>query len=648
MNGVIYARYSSDNQREESIEGQIRECMEFAEKQDINILGTYIDRALSAKTDNRPDFQRMIKDSTKGLFDVAIVWRLDRFARNRYDSAHYKMILRKNGVKVVSARESIAEDSTGILLESVLEGYAEFFSAELSEKVRRGMKENALKCKSNGCSIPMGYVVDSERHFQIDPVAAPIVQEVFNQYAEGATMKEIADGLNAKGIRSSRGGPISLNIISHMLKNRRYLGEYRYGDIVTPGGMPVIISEELFERAQERMKQNKKAPARHKAEDDYLLTTKLYCGKCGAFMVGESGTSHTAKIYRYYKCTNTKQRKTCDKKAVQKDWIENFVVSRIMQELMHDDELERLIDALLNLQSKESRELPLLERQLAETENGIRNLLDAIQQGLLTESTKERLRELEETKSKLQTSILQEKIRHPLLTREQISFFIYRFRDSDITKREQRQRLIDSFVNAIYLYDDKVVITLNYTEGAKTISLRDIEGSDLLKEATPKVILYAKRTKWLFCMFGGFGPPGVQASASRGRRARYPFWHTTSRQVPRFQSPRICEGFFMLHCRSFPHATRYAGLARGPFLPASILYAKVRNGFFVCSGNSDPRAGVQASASRRRRARYPFWHTASEPTPHFFRTISFRNFPICRKQRGVRASVNHKPLSRPA
>ena len=276
------------------------------------------------------------------------------------------VILRKNGVKVVSARESIAEDSTGILLESVLEGYAEFFSAELSEKVRRGMKENALKCKSNGCSIPMGYVVDSERHFQIDPVAAPIVQEVFNQYAEGATMKEIADGLNAKGIRSSRGGPISLNIISHMLKNRRYLGEYRYGDIVTPGGMPVIISEELFERAQERMKQNKKAPARHKAEDDYLLTTKLYCGKCGAFMVGESGTSHTAKIYRYYKCTNTKQRKTCDKKAVQKDWIENFVVSRIMQELMHDDELERLIDALLNLQSKESRELPLLERQLAE------------------------------------------------------------------------------------------------------------------------------------------------------------------------------------------------------------------------------------------------------------------------------------------
>ena len=526
MNGVIYARYSSDNQREESIEGQIRECMEFAEKQDINILGTYIDRALSAKTDNRPDFQRMIKDSAKGLFDVAIVWRLDRFARNRYDSAHYKMILRKNGVKVVSARESIAEDSTGILLESVLEGYAEFFSAELSEKVRRGMKENALKCKSNGCGIPMGYVVDSERHFQIDPVAAPIVQEVFNQYAEGATMKEIADGLNAKGIRSSRGGPISLNIISHMLKNRRYLGEYRYGDIVTPGGMPVIISEELFERAQERMKQNKKAPARHKAEDDYLLTTKLYCGKCGAFMVGESGTSHTAKIYRYYKCTNTKQRKTCDKKAVQKDWIENFVVSRIMQELMHDDELERLIDALLNLQSKESRELPLLERQLAETENGIRNLLDAIQQGLLTESTKERLRELEETKSKLQTSILQEKIRHPLLTREQISFFIYRFRDSDITKREQRQRLIDSFVNAIYLYDDKVVITLNYTEGAKTISLRDIEGSDLLKEATPNAIPCAKRMEWHFLCHGGFEAPGVHASASQRRSARYPFWHT--------------------------------------------------------------------------------------------------------------------------
>lgn len=134
MTGIIYARYSSDNQREESIDGQIRECKEFAEKNDIRIIDTYIDRALSAKTDNRPSFQQMIKDSSKGLFDVIIVWKLDRFARNRYDSAHYKNILKKNGVKVISATEAISSGAEGILLESMLEGYAEYYSAELAEK----------------------------------------------------------------------------------------------------------------------------------------------------------------------------------------------------------------------------------------------------------------------------------------------------------------------------------------------------------------------------------------------------------------------------------------------------------------------------------------------------------------------------------
>ncbi len=150
MIGVIYARYSSDSQREESIDGQLRECYAFAEKQGISIINTYIDRALSAKTDNRPAFQQMIKDSDKQKFDLVIVWKLDRFARNRYDSARYKNTLKKNNVKVVSATETISQNAEGILLESMLEGYAEYYSVELSEKVTRGMTENALKCKFNG------------------------------------------------------------------------------------------------------------------------------------------------------------------------------------------------------------------------------------------------------------------------------------------------------------------------------------------------------------------------------------------------------------------------------------------------------------------------------------------------------------------
>ncbi|MBD8943625.1 MAG: recombinase family protein [Ruminococcaceae bacterium] len=157
MNGVIYARYSSDNQREESIEGQLRECNDFAKRNDITIVDSYIDRAFSATTDKRPAFQKMIKDSAKNMFDVIIVWKLDRFARNRYDSAHYKAQLCKNGVKVISANENISKGSDGIILESVLEGMAEYYSTDLSEKVIRGLTENTMKCKFNGGPITFGF-----------------------------------------------------------------------------------------------------------------------------------------------------------------------------------------------------------------------------------------------------------------------------------------------------------------------------------------------------------------------------------------------------------------------------------------------------------------------------------------------------------
>jgi DNA invertase Pin-like site-specific DNA recombinase len=212
MTGVIYARYSSDNQTENSIEGQIRECRAFAERNGIKILNSYIDRAFSAKTDNRPEFQKLMKDSSKNLFDVVLVWKLDRFARNRYDSAHNKAILRKNGVKVVSATEPISEDSTGILLESLLKGYAEFFSAELSEKVIRGMTENAHKCKYNGAGVPVGYYIDENQHFQVNETAAPLVAEAFRMYAdERKSVRQIVDILNDKGLVTSYKKPMTIN-----------------------------------------------------------------------------------------------------------------------------------------------------------------------------------------------------------------------------------------------------------------------------------------------------------------------------------------------------------------------------------------------------------------------------------------------------
>jgi DNA invertase Pin-like site-specific DNA recombinase len=454
-------------------------------KKGITILGSYIDRALSAKTDHRPEFQRMIKDGCKQLFDVVIVWKLDRFARNRYDSAHYKAILRKNGVRVVSAKENISEGSEGIILEAMLEGYAEYYSAELSEKVIRGLTENALKCKYNGGGMPIGYCIDSKQYFQIDPLTAPIVEEVFNRYAEGATIKKITDILNDRGIRTYRNLPMSINSVTRLLKNRKYIGEYRYRDVIHPEGIPAIVSPELFDRVQERMKKNKRAPARHKAEDAYLLTTKLFCGKCSAFMVGESGTSRIGKVHRYYKCVTAKRRRACTKKTVKKEWIENLVVEQTMHMLFNDAAIQYITDMVMELQTRESTDLPLLQRQLSDTERGIQNMLNAIQQGILTPSTKQRMDELEQTKSKLEVSILQEEIQKPMLTREQVLFWVSRFRDSDITDKAQRQRLIDSFVNAVYLYDDKMVLTFNYKDGSKTITFDEINGSDLGAVAAP-------------------------------------------------------------------------------------------------------------------------------------------------------------------
>lgn len=493
MKAVIYARYSSDNQREESIEGQIRECKEFAEKNDITIIGEYIDRALSAKTDNRPNFQKMIKDSYRKVFDAVIVWKVDRFARNRYDSAHYKMILKKNGVKVISAKEHIGEGSEGIILESMLEGYAEYYSVELAEKINRGLTENALKGKLNGGSIPMGYRLTKEKSLEIDEETAPIVLEVFTRYNDGEKMTAIANDLSLRGVKSKHGGKITLNIIHHMLKNRRYIGEYRFRDIVHENAFPAIVPLDLFESVQKKMETNQKAPARHKAEDDYILTTKLKCGKCGAFMIGDSGTSRTGAVHRYYKCINAKKRKTCDKKAVKKNWIEDIVIQYTLKVIMDDELIDTIADNILDMLSQENTKIPQLQAKLKELSGYIDNLLDAIQQGLFNASAKKRLDELEQTKAEIETAIYSEQLQKPEITKAHILFFITKFRKMNVNDLASRKQLIDSFVNSVYLYDDKIVFSFNYKDGTKELTLDELneELSSDLECLTPP---YANNT----------------------------------------------------------------------------------------------------------------------------------------------------------
>ncbi|MEG1709998.1 MAG: recombinase family protein, partial [Acinetobacter sp.] len=415
-----------------------------------------------------------------------IVWKLDRFSRNRYDSAHYKAQLKKNNVRVVSATESISDDASGILLESMLEGFAEYYSADLSEKVIRGLTENALKCKYNGGGMTLGYTIDSEQYFQIDTVLAPIIQDVFKRYVDGATIKSLVDYLKDLGVKNYRGGYLSIDAVKLMLKNRKYIGEYSYRDIVTPNGIPTIVSEELFEKAQQRMAKNKKAPARHKAKQDlYLLTTKLLCGKCGAYMVGESGTSHNGTFHQYYKCASVKNHKGCDKKTVRKVWIENIVIRYAMEKLMDDDYINQIADMAFDSQSKENTVIPQIKKQLAETEKAINNMINAIEQGIITSSTKDRLQELEQTKDNLQINLAREEIKKPVLEKEQIIFWLLKLRKLDMTKEDDRQILIDNFVNSIYLYDDRIIFIFNYKSEAQIVNLADIDCSDICEPTAP-------------------------------------------------------------------------------------------------------------------------------------------------------------------
>ena len=493
MRAVIYARYSSSAQREESIEGQVKEVTAFAERNGYTIIGTYADRAISGTTDNRPQFQKMIKDSKRKMFDVIIVWKLDRFARNRYDSAQYKHQLKKYGVKVISATENISQGSEGILLESVLEGMAEYFSEDLKEKVNRGLKVNAEKCIWNGGVLPIGYTLDEDRHLLPNPDTAPYVLEAFKMYDENHTVTEIIDYLKSKGITTNKGTAINYGTIQRMLQNRRYIGEYSFQDVVIPNGFTAIIPQDLFDRVQTRLAKNRKAPARAKATENYLLTTKLFCGHCGTAMHGESGKARNGSIHRYYKCHAVKKKlNDCKKKSVKKDWIEDLVITETRAMLMDDTAIGDIVSSLMRLQDEESSDLPIYEKELRETNTAIDNIVSAIMAGLASKALQTKLTELEERKEELNTLIAQEKLEKPKMSADYMTYWLHRFRNLDINKEKHRQMLIDAFVNAVFVYDDKLLLTFNFQDGTRTITLSDVQtatsesGSDLEMFGVPK------------------------------------------------------------------------------------------------------------------------------------------------------------------
>ena len=472
---VIYARYSSSGQREESIEGQLRDCYEFARQKGLNVIGEYIDKAMSGRSDKRPDFQRMLRDSERGLFEVVITWKMDRFARSRYDSAMYKAKLKKNGVQILYAKETIPEGPEGIILESVMEGYAEYYSENLSQNVKRGYYDSALDRKTLGQKV-IGYRRGTDGRFEVDPAQAVIVHRIFMEYAAGERAKDIYERLNAEGYRTSRGGLFNKNSIRRIILNEKYIGVYEYEDIRDENGIPAIIDRELFGRAQEMIKINKDAPGRR--QHSFLLTGKIKCGICGEDMTGDSGTSKSGQVYAYYTCNGRKYKKGCKKERAPKDWIENLVIAELAALVNNDDFINEVAESAFAYQNRERDRTALnaLEARKKENEKAIANIMSAIEQGIITPTTKSRLLELESESANIDRGIAREMIAEPLFTQEQIAFSLSRFQNGDIEDESYRMQLIDTFLNAVFLYDDdKLVLTLNYSGERSKITLSIME-----------------------------------------------------------------------------------------------------------------------------------------------------------------------------
>ena len=479
MNVVIYARYSSHNQTEQSIEGQIAVCEEYAKRNNYTIVGEYIDRALTGTNDNRPQFKQMIEDSNKKFFNGVLVYQLDRFARNRYDSATYKNKLRKNNVRVFSAKENISEDASGVLMESVLEGMAEYYSVELSQKVKRGMKINAQKCQHNGGIPALGYKIDENKMYVIDEEQAKIVRKIFNMYIEGNTMAEIIRYLNENKIKTSYKNEFNKNSIRTILLNKKYIGTYIYGDIEIENGMPRIIDDETFNKVAEIMNKNKKAPARAKAKMEYLLTTKLFCGKCKEMMTGTCGTSQTKRKHYYYTCNGKKENK-CNRKNVKKEYIEDIVV-KMARDILTDKTIDKIANNVYKQVEKEKNnsEIKKLQKRLKENEKQKNNLMnslricdiDSVRKTIFNE-----IKKVEDERNIIKNEILICNSQYLDITVEEIVFFLRKMREGDINNIRYKKMLINVLINKVYLYDDNITIIFNVKEQQnRTIQIPNIE-----------------------------------------------------------------------------------------------------------------------------------------------------------------------------
>lgn len=485
---VVYARYSSHGQTEQSIEGQLAAARKYAAAKGYTIIREYIDRAQSGRTDNRKEFQLMLSDCTKRQFEVIIVWKVDRFGRNREELAFNKHWAKMHGARVEYVAETLPDGPESVILESVLEGMAEYYSIQLSQNVSRGLLESAKKHKVICGALPFGYRRGADGLYELDPKTSPFAREVFDRYMAGESINEITDWLNESGMRTPKGNPIRKNFVHRMLTNERYAGTYIFKDLIRDeDAIPALVSKEEFMAVQKSLK-NRKKPAGTYGLNDYLLSGKLFCGLCGTQMVGESGIGKAGTKYTYYTCLKRKKDHACDKKNVSAEWLENKILDEIIPLILDDEVIDYIAAktyALLYEQNKAMEKETAVEAQIKDVEKQIANLTRAIAMGAVSQSIVDQIAQLEEQRSALERVAAEEQLSKPKhITEDQIRVFLRMFKNLDYTEPKACQKLIDTFVNAIYLYDDHVKVLFNYGGQETTVSLEELKDAPECSDAS--------------------------------------------------------------------------------------------------------------------------------------------------------------------
>lgn len=459
---AIYARFSSDSQRDESIEIQVDQCTEFIVKNGWDLGEVYTDYARTGRTDDRPGFQRCIKDGVDNRYDVLVVYKNDRFARNVEIAQKYKRMLFDAGVKLFYVREGEVKDTPeGFLFAGISDLWSDYYSRNLSVLIRDGNQKNAEKLKASGVRR-YGYSVDEEDHFIINESEAEVVRDIFSMYVDGMSSVQIANALNARGVLTMRGNKWHAAVILKMLKNDAYIGTYNYAGHKIPHAFPAIIEEAQFYLVQE-MTANRTKGKRMSNRSDYVLSNKLYCLKCGHGMSGTSGTSATGRKYRYYTCG--KKKDGCDLK-INANMIEKHVTDELIN-LLSDDET---VDMITRDMIAYSNQLPSKAEGMKEEMNDLvierDRLVDSIAQGIPPTAVKPKIASLEERIQDLDQKIKVEEFRtsqkpDEAELRKSVQSMIENMRATN----DRASLFVSNFIDRIYADEETIFIIFSFGDG---------------------------------------------------------------------------------------------------------------------------------------------------------------------------------------